>query len=60
MYSTCTLPRAENDGVVDGFLQQHPEFEEVSFLETLGEPFGNWKVTLHPGCFGSDGFSWQS
>ena len=42
--------------MVDGFLQQHPEFEEVSFLETLGEPFGNWKVTLHPGCFGSDGF----
>ena len=56
VYSTCTLSRAENDGVVDGFLQQHPEFEGVSFLETLGEPFGNWKVTLHPGCFGSDGF----
>ncbi|MED9891568.1 16S rRNA (cytosine(967)-C(5))-methyltransferase RsmB [Ruminococcus champanellensis] len=56
VYSTCTLSRAENDGVVDGFLQQHPEFEGVSFLETLGEPFGNWKVPLHPGCFGSDGF----
>ena len=32
VYSTCTLSRAENDGVVDGFLQQHPEFEGVSYL----------------------------
>ena len=56
VYSTCTLSRAENDAVVDGFLQQHPEFEGVPFLESLGAPFGNRKVTLDPGCFGSDGF----
>lgn len=56
LYSTCTLSRAENDRVVEGFLQQHPEFEGVSFLGSLGAPFGDYKVTLDPGCFGSDGF----
>ena len=26
LYSTCTLNRAENEGVTDAFLERHPEF----------------------------------
>lgn len=33
VYSTCTLEPEENDGVVEGFLSQHPEFR----LEAPGE-----------------------
>ena len=26
VYATCTLVREENEGVIDNFLQKHPEF----------------------------------
>lgn len=56
VYSTCTLSRAENDNVVDAFLNTHPNFAGIPFLETLGGPFGDYKASLVPGDFGSDGF----
>lgn len=56
VYSTCTLSRAENDNVVDAFLTSHKDFKGVPFLESLGGPFGTYKVSLVPSDFGSDGF----
>ncbi len=56
VYSTCTLSRAENDHVVDQFLHTHLDFVGVSFLEELGGPFGDYKASLVPADFGSDGF----
>lgn len=44
VYSTCTIERAENEGVVEKFLSEHEEFE----LETM--------KTLLPHVDGTDGF----
>jgi len=57
MYSTCTLVRAENEAVVEWFLENNPDFS----LEPLPlpEPFpGNTTgmLTLIPGEYDTDGF----
>lgn len=56
VYSTCTVNPAENDRVIDRFLQEHKNFQGVSFLENFGEPFGGYKAVLFPVNFNSDGF----
>ncbi len=57
LYSTCTLVRRENEGVVEKFLKTNPEFH----LEALPLPaeFGEAKVpmlALVPGEHDTDGF----
>ena len=53
VYSTCTLSRAENDEVVDGFLSVHKEFSP----EPLGICFGKLeRVSITPDLYNSDGF----
>lgn len=56
VYSTCTVSKKENDFVIDKFLKENPDFEGVSFLEDLGEPFGDYKATVFPRHFASEGF----
>lgn len=56
VYSTCTVNPAENGQLIDRFLNEHRNFEGVTFLEELGKPFGEYKVTLFPENFNSDGF----
>lgn len=56
IYSTCTLNKSENDEIIEKFLKENPNFEGVSFLENLGEPFGSYKATLCPKYFNGDGF----
>lgn len=57
VYSTCSLTKKENDDIIDKFLNEHKdEFEGVSFLGEFGKPFGNYKATIFPKYFGSDGF----
>lgn len=56
VYSTCTVNPAENEEVVERFLENNPKFKGVSFLEDYAEPFGTYKTTLFPKHFGSDGF----
>ncbi len=57
LYSTCTLVQAENEGVVEAFLKENPEFS----LEKLPLPEGlpeneNGMLALVPGEFDTDGF----
>ena len=57
MYSTCTLVRAENEGVVETFLQNNPEF----YMESLELPDNFPKnetgmLALIPGEYDTDGF----
>ncbi len=55
MYSTCTLVRRENEGVVEKFLKQNPGFS----LENLELPEifpASDMLTLVPGQYDTDGF----
>ena len=57
MYSTCTLVRAENEGVVEMFLQTHPDFTTEPL--PLPAPFPrneNGMLALIPGEYDTDGF----
>ena len=56
LYATCTILPEENEGVTDGFLSGHPEFEKAPFvLAGLGlETDGS--VALWPQRQGTDGF----
>jgi len=56
VYSTCTLRRVENDDIIDRLLENHGGIEGLPFLENLGEPFGDYKASIFPDFFGSDGF----
>ena len=57
LYSTCTLVRAENEEVVENFLQTHPEFTTEPL--PLPAPFPkneNGMLALVPGEYDTDGF----
>lgn len=56
VYSTCSLNRAENDEVIDGFLKSHENFVGVPFFEEIGAPFGEYKATIFSGETFGDGF----
>ena len=57
LYSTCTLVRAENEGVVEAFLQENPDFylEKLSLPAALPEN-GTGMLALVPGQYDTDGF----
>ena len=55
LYSTCTVERAENEDVVQAFLELHPDFRlEALSLPWLNEPSG--MHTFWPHIDGTDGF----
>ena len=57
MYSTCTLVRAENEGIVEAFLQTHPDFTTEPL--PLPAPFPkneSGMLALVPGEYDTDGF----
>jgi len=55
IYSTCTLRSGENEDVVHGFLDQHPEFELEPFeLPKWGKQ--NGMITFWPHIHDTDGF----
>ena len=57
LYSTCTLVRAENEGVVEAFLQTHPEFTtEPLPLPDVFPKNENGMLALVPGEYDTDGF----
>lgn len=64
LYATCSIMPAENDLLVDDFLQQNPDFKPDSLylafdlydikIEGLGKE--DFKLNLLPSLHGSDGF----
>lgn len=57
LYTTCTLLEAENEAVVDGFLEDHANFSPEGFA--LPGPVGSCpsgRLTLWPHIHGTDGF----
>ena len=57
MYSTCTLVRRENEGVVEKFLKQNPDFttEKLDLPDIFLEN-ETGMLTLVPGQYDTDGF----
>ena len=57
LYSTCTLVRAENEGVVEAFLAEHPEFSlEKLPLPSVFPKNETGMLALVPGEYDTDGF----
>jgi 16S rRNA (cytosine967-C5)-methyltransferase len=61
IYSTCTVARAENDGVWDAFVAAHPELEPVAAKEILGseraKQIGDgMRLRMSPHVHDTDGF----
>lgn len=56
VYSTCTLSKAENDDIIDWFLKNHPDFERGRINEFGNIQDSEYKVTISPKMFNSDGF----
>ncbi len=51
VYSTCTLNRSENDGVIDKFL-----FENKNFVPAEIPGYNDYKLTIFPKDFDCEGF----
>lgn len=57
LYSTCTLVRAENEDVVEAFLQSHPDFiKEPLPLPASFPKNESGMLALVPGEYDTDGF----
>ena len=57
IYSTCTLVRKENEGVVEKFLKTHPDFTlEPLPLPAVFPKNENGMLALVPGEYDTDGF----
>ena len=57
LYSTCTVLKRENEEVVEGFLEAHPEFRaEPLALEDIFPKNETGMLTLIPGQYDTDGF----
>lgn len=56
VYATCSLCRAENEGVVESFLASHSEFSVAPLPETFGGEQSAAGLTFWPALHNTDGF----
>ena len=56
VYSTCTIMGKENFEVVDQFLKDHPNFEQVPLDHERKDILKNDCILITPELYGSDGF----
>lgn len=63
IYSTCTVDKEENEGVVEAFLKRHPDYEvDPGFFATLpdviegAQGITEYGLQLFPQTFHTDGF----
>lgn len=57
IYSTCSLNKAENEGIISKFLNEHKNFESVPVLKELKRYDEETDyITLMPNIHGCDGF----
>lgn len=54
VYSTCTISKAENEGIVKWFLKNNPDFEAAPLNIPYAE--GKTQIQLRPDLHPSDGF----
>ncbi|MBP3735488.1 MAG: RsmF rRNA methyltransferase first C-terminal domain-containing protein [Lachnospiraceae bacterium] len=45
VYSTCTFSEEENEETIAAFLSEHPDYEQVSIPELLGDCMESWGFT---------------
>ena len=56
LYSTCTLLRRENEGVIEAFLRERSDFQAEAFTLENGVAAPQGRCTLLPGEHDTDGF----
>ncbi|KGT38208.1 16S rRNA (cytosine(967)-C(5))-methyltransferase RsmB [Weizmannia sp. CD-2023] len=58
VFSTCTVDREENEGTIETFLQEHPEFEPypLHVPEAMESCVDGYRMQIFPQDFGGDGF----
>lgn len=56
VYSTCTILKRENSGVIKSFLQNHNDFYEDEFILPLKNTEKCNNITLYPHIHKTDGF----
>lgn len=57
LYSTCTVLKAENEQIVEAFLERHPDFHtEPLDLPEIFPKNETGMLTLIPGAYDTDGF----
>ena len=56
VYSTCTIMGKDNFEVVDQFLKNHPNFEQVPLDHERKDILKNDCILITPELYGSDGF----
>nr|WP_276309141.1 16S rRNA (cytosine(967)-C(5))-methyltransferase RsmB [Vagococcus vulneris] len=57
-YSTCTVTTQENEEVIQGFLEAHPDFEliDIKGVAHLTKSYQQLMLKVYPHHYGTDGF----
>jgi len=57
VYSTCTLEKEENEGIIEKFLKEHTDFKAVDISKKVNKPTAkNGYITMYPNIDDTDGF----
>lgn len=56
LYATCSLSRFENEGVIERFLSEHPDFVPEAVKNSFGASNDRLGLTILPALHNTDGF----